>query len=110
MASIVLIFSHPSLGHPEATVRTCFAGQSHNLWNIGGHSLGIFGLEMLSDFVCRIGVGQDRICAQREPPCDFRSGLARGRARRSLCPTKTALRPWSAGGRAPLALEGTALT
>jgi len=42
MASIVLIFSHPSLSHPEATVRTCFAGQSRNLWNVGGHGLGIF--------------------------------------------------------------------
>ena len=42
MASIVLIFSHPSLGHPEATVRTCFAGQSRNLWNVGGRGLGIF--------------------------------------------------------------------
>jgi hypothetical protein len=42
MASIMLIFSHPSLGHPEATVRTRFAGQSRNLWNIGGRGLGIF--------------------------------------------------------------------
>ena len=41
MASIVLILSHPLLGHPEATVRTCLAGQSRNLWNIGGHGLGI---------------------------------------------------------------------
>ena len=41
MASIVLIFSHPSLGHPEATVRTHFVGQSRNLWNVGGHGLGI---------------------------------------------------------------------
>jgi len=31
LASIVLIFSHPSLGHPEATVQTRFAGQSRNL-------------------------------------------------------------------------------
>jgi len=42
VASIVLIFSHPSLGYPEATVRTRFAGQSRNLSNVGGHSLGIF--------------------------------------------------------------------
>jgi len=41
MASIVLILSHPSLGHPEATVRTQFVGQSRNLWNVGGHGLGI---------------------------------------------------------------------
>ena len=42
MASIVLIFNHPSLGHPEATVRTFFTGQSRNLWNVGGRGLGIF--------------------------------------------------------------------
>jgi len=42
MASIVLIFSHPLLGHPKTTVRTRFAGQSRNLWNVGGHALGIF--------------------------------------------------------------------
>jgi hypothetical protein len=41
MASIVLILSHPSLGHPEATVRTEFVGQSRNLWNVGGHGQGI---------------------------------------------------------------------
>ena len=41
MASIVLILSHPSLGYPEATVRTQFVGQSRNLWNISGHGLGI---------------------------------------------------------------------
>ena len=46
-ASIVLIFNHPSLSYPEATVRTYFAGQSRNLWNVGGHGLGIFGLERL---------------------------------------------------------------
>jgi len=42
MASIVLNFSHPLLGLPEATVRTRFAGQSRNLWNVGSHGLGIF--------------------------------------------------------------------
>jgi len=42
LASIVLIFNHPLLSYPEATVRTCFAGQSRNLWNVGGHGLGIF--------------------------------------------------------------------
>ena len=45
MASIVLILSHHSLGHPEATVRTHLVGQSRNLWNVGGHGLGIFRLE-----------------------------------------------------------------
>ena len=57
LASIVLIFNHPSLSHPEATVRTSFAGQSRNLWNVGGHGLGIFGLDRLFRFVCSIGVG-----------------------------------------------------
>jgi len=47
LASIVLILSHPLLSHPKATVRTRFAGQSRNLWNVGGHGLGIFGLERL---------------------------------------------------------------
>jgi len=47
LASIVLILSHPLLTHPEATVRTCFAGQSRNLWNVGGHGLEIFGLKRL---------------------------------------------------------------
>jgi len=42
MASIVLIFSHPSLGYPEATVRTRFTSQYCNLWNVGGRGLGIF--------------------------------------------------------------------
>ena len=41
MASIVLIFNHPLLGYPEATLRTQFVGQSCNLWNVGGHGLGI---------------------------------------------------------------------
>ena len=47
LAYIVFIFDHPSLSHPEATVRTCFAGQSRNFWNVGGHGLGIFCLEKL---------------------------------------------------------------
>jgi len=47
MASIVLILSHPLLGYPEATVRTQFVGQSRNLWIVGSHGLGIFGLERL---------------------------------------------------------------
>jgi len=42
MASIVLILGHPSLGYPEATVRTHFVGQSRNLWNVGGYGLRIF--------------------------------------------------------------------
>jgi len=94
MASIVLIFSHPSLGHPEATVRTCFAGQSRNLWNVCGHSPGIFGLERLF-WVCvqyrgwarrnprptgtalrfllgvSEGSGETVFCAQRRPPSDL---------------------------------------
>jgi len=41
MASIVLILSHPSLGHPEATVQTNLVGQSRNPWNVGGHGLEI---------------------------------------------------------------------
>ena len=48
MASIVLILSHPLLGHPEATVRTQFVGQSRNLWNVGGHGLGILASKGLS--------------------------------------------------------------
>ena len=48
MASIVLIFSHPLLSHPEATVRTCLVGQSRNLWNVGGHGLGILASKGLS--------------------------------------------------------------
>ena len=67
LASIVLIFSHPSLSYPEATVRTCVAGQSRNLWNVGGHGLGILGLERLSsDSFCSVGVGRYGICARRE--------------------------------------------
>ena len=88
LASIVLILSHPLLSHPKATVRTCFAGQSRNLWNVGGHGVGIFGLERLfSEFVCSAEVGRDGICVRRDPPCDFRSGLAGGRARQGLRPT-----------------------
>ena len=44
MASIVLILTHPLLSHPEATIRTHLVGQSHDLWNVGGHGLGIFTL------------------------------------------------------------------
>jgi len=59
LASIVLIFSHPSLSYPEATVRTCFAGQSRNLWNVGGHGLGIFDPEgLFSDLAVVSGSGE----------------------------------------------------
>ena len=62
LASIVLISSHPSLSYPEATVRTCVAGQSRNLWNVGGRGLGILGLGRLSlDSFFRVGVGRDGI-------------------------------------------------
>ena len=62
LASIVLILSHHSLGHPEATVRTHLVGQSRNLWNVGGHGLGNLGLERLSsDSFLRVGVGRDGI-------------------------------------------------
>jgi len=63
LASIVLIFNHPSLSHPKATVLTYFAGQSRNLWNVGGHGLGIFSLERLFRLVRSIGVGRDGIRA-----------------------------------------------
>jgi len=69
MASIVLILSHPSLDHPEATVRTRFVGQSRSLWNIGGHGPGIFALKGFN-----IGVGRDGIFARREPPCNLAWG------------------------------------
>jgi len=106
MASIVLIFSHPSLGHPKTTVQTCFASQSRNLWNVCGHSPRIFGLERLF-WVCVQYRGQRGV--SEEPPCDFFSGSVRGRARRHSAPDGD--RPASSvtGGRAPLALEGTAL-
>ena len=67
LASIVLIFSHPSLSYPKATVRTCVAGQSRNLWNVGGHGLGVLGLERLSsDSFFSVGVERDGVFARRE--------------------------------------------
>ena len=68
MASIVLILSHPSLSHPEATVRTHFVGQSRNLWNIGGHGLGIFtsgGFRLIAV----AGSGETKPASERKPPC-----------------------------------------
>jgi len=64
MASIVLILSHPLLGHPEATVRTRLVGQSRNLRNIGGRGLGIFYLKRFRP-CCSRGVGRDRACLGR---------------------------------------------
>ena len=86
MASIVLILSHPSLGYPEATVRTQLVGQSCNLWNVSGHGLGIF---TLRGFGSGAAEGSGVACPGRNRP-DFRLECSRGRA--------------------PLALEGTALT
>ena len=92
MASIVLFLSHPLLGHPEATVRTQFVGQSRNLWIVGGHGLGILASKGLSSIIIsgsgetestpdekplcnfargQLGVGRDRDCARRRPPCDL---------------------------------------
>ena len=71
---------------------------------------GFLALKGFFELVCSVGVGRDGICARRELACDFGSGLAGGRARQGPRPTETALRPWSAGGHAPLALEGTVLT
>jgi len=68
MASIVLIFSHPLLGHLEATVQTHLVGQSRNLWNVGGHGLGILTSKGFR-FDCR--VGRDRVCARQKPPCSL---------------------------------------
>ena len=88
MASIVLILSHPLLGHPEATVRTHLVGQSRNLWIVGGHGLGIFTLR------------------------DFGLVAAGGLAATELALEGTALLLGSGPtrGLAPLTLEGTALT
>jgi len=112
LASIVLIFSHPLLSHPEATVRTCVAGQSRNLWNVGGHGLGIFGLERLfSDLFYSVGVGRDEICARRENALQFLLGVLMGSGETKNCARRRPSRDaWSAGGRAPRPLEGTALT
>ena len=88
MASIVLILSHPLLGHPEATVRTCFAGQSRNLWNVGGHGLGIFTLRVFG-LVAAGGLGETEL---------------------ALKGTALILGSVAVGGRATLTLEGTTLT
>ena len=86
LASIVLIFSHPSLSHPEATVRTCVAGQSRNLWNVGGHGLGILGLERLfSDLFCSVGVGRDGICARQETTLQLQLGVLMGSGETENC-------------------------
>ena len=81
-----------------------------NLWKVSGHSLGIYCLGRLSILVIVLGSGETESAPDENRLAIFCSGSARGWARRNLCPTETALRPWSAGGRAPLALEGTALT
>ena len=93
MASIVLISSHPFLSHPKATVRTCFAGQSHNLWNVGGHGLGIFGLERIfSDLFVVSGSGETESAPGEKPPCNFARGLHGVGRDEKLRPTETTLR------------------
>ena len=76
MASIVLILSHPLLGHPEATVRTHLVGQSRNLWNRRWPWLGDFYLERLRICYSR-GVGRDGACLERKRP-DSRLGRSMG--------------------------------
>ena len=88
MASIVLILSHPLLGHPEATVRTHLVGQYRNLWNVGGHGLGIFTLRGFG-LVAAGGSGEMELALEG---------------------TTLLLGSGVAGGRVPLTLEGTALT
>ena len=61
----MLILSHLSLGYPEATIRTHFVGQSRNLWNVRGHSLGFFTLGGIGSGV----EGGGRVpLALKEPP------------------------------------------
>jgi len=105
MASIVLILSHPSLDHPEATVRTRFLGQSRNLWNVGGHGPGIFALKGFS-LILISGLSETESSPDKNRLVIL-LGASRGQARWNLRPTGTYPRLWSTGGRALLALEGT---
>jgi len=88
MASIVLILSHPSLGHPEATVQTHLVGQSRNLWNVGGYGLGILTSKGFR-FDCSGGVGRGETCVRKKTAMLLGSGAAWGRA--LLAPEGTAL-------------------
>jgi len=110
LGSIVLIFSHPSLSHPEATVRTCFAGQSSRHLERRWPWPRDFCLKGLSVLVIVLVPGETTYVPDENRLAIFCSGSIGGRARRSLRPTETTLRLWLAGGRASLALEGTALT
>jgi len=78
MASIVLIFSHPLLGYPEATVQTRFAGQSPQPLEHRWPWPGDFYLKRFFQFVYSIGVRRDGIYARRKPPCNFLLGVSKG--------------------------------
>jgi len=97
MASIVLILSHPSLGHPEATVRTQFVGQSRNLWNVGGHGLGILTSKGFS-LIITLGSGETESAPDGKLPCNFAWGLHGVGRDEKLRPTETALRRLVSGG------------
>jgi len=84
----VLILGHPLLGYLEATVRTLSVGPSRNLWNVGGHGLGIFTLRVLGS-VAAGGLGETEL---------------------ALKGTALILGSVAVGGRAALTLEGTTLT
>jgi len=100
VASIVLILSHPLLGHPEATVQTHLVGQYRNLWNVGGHGLGIFTLRGFG-LVAAGGSGETELASKAKGSCEPELALDE---------TASLLGLGVAGGRAPLTLEGTALT
>jgi len=71
MASIVLIFSHPLLGYPEATVRTCFAGLStkagpqSTLGYTHGSSLSVDGAQTTNSMVT---LDTDKLFIHVRPP------------------------------------------
>jgi len=88
MASIVLIFSHPSLDHPEATVRTCFAGQSSQPLERRWPWPGDFFLERFFRFACSVRVGRDGIDARWKPPCNFLLGVSKGSSETESAPDR----------------------
>ena len=100
LASIVLISSHPSLSHPEATVRTCVVGQSRNLWNIGGHGLGILGLKkaFLRLVLWCWGRAKRNLRPTGTRLAAFARGLDGVGRDGKLCPTETFLRRLVSGG------------
>ena len=107
LASIVLIFYHPSLSYPEATVRTYFCRSVSQpqkrrwLWprdfwprkafldlfvvsGLGETGSAPNGNPLVIFARGQEGIGQDGVCARRRPPCDL--GQRGGGGSSAACP------------------------